>query len=230
MKKPSLLLLHGAIGAKTQFAPWIPLLEPYFNCYTLDFEGHGENTSFNPFSIPAFTAQTLQYIQTHITEPVSIFGYSMGGYVGLYLAQQYPDAVHKLFTFATKLAWSNETAEKEIKMLNPEMIIQKVPKFAQELQKRHTGTGWLNVLQKTADLMRELGKYPLITENTVKTIAIPVQMGVGDKDNMVSIQETLAICKAIQGSNFCVLPDTLHPVEKISTDMIIPLMKKFFLD
>lgn len=226
MNKPSLLLLHGAIGAETQFRPWLPLLEPYFNCHTLDFEGHGTNTVNAPFSIPAFADQTVQYIE-NLPKPVHVFGYSMGGYVGLYIARQYPKKIDKLFTFATKLAWNKETAEKEVKMLNPETILQKVPKFAQELEKRHIGTYWQEVLQKTALMMVELAKNPLITEENVKSIGIPVQMGVGDKDTMVSIQETVTICKNITNANFCVLPDTPHPIEKIDTELLIPLIKRF---
>ncbi len=229
MKKPSLLLLHGAIGAKIQFEPWLPLLEPYFTCHTLDFEGHGENSNTIPFSIPVFAEQTLQYIEQNSLNPVYVFGYSMGGYVGLYIAQNYQNKIDKLFTFATKLAWSIETAEKEIRMLNPETILQKVPKFAQELEKRHTGIGWQQVLQKTAEMMLDLGKSPLITENSVKSINIPVQMGVGDKDNMVSFEETLSICKNISDANFCVLPDTLHPIEKIDKELLIPQIQKFFV-
>jgi len=228
MKKPSLLLLHGAIGAKTQFNLWLPLLEPHFNCYTLNFVGHGEDTNNSEFSIPVFAEQTLNYIQNHISEPVYVFGYSMGGYVGLYIAQHYPQCISKLFTFATKLAWSIETAQKEIKMLNPETIQQKVPKFAHELELRHTGIGWKTVLEKTSGLMMELGKNPLISTDTVKNIIIPVQMGVGDKDVMVSIEETHSICKNIPHSNFCVLPNTLHPIEKIDTKTIIPLITTFF--
>lgn len=229
MKKPSLLLLHGAIGAKTQFEPWLPLLEPYFTCHTLDFEGHGKNSNNAPFSISVFAKQTLQYIEKNYLNPVYVFGYSMGGYVGLYVAQNYQNKIDKLFTFATKLAWDIATAEREIKMLNPEIILQKVPKFAQELEKRHTGIGWQQVLQKTAEMMLDLGKSPLITENSVKSINVPVQMGVGDKDSMVSIQETLTVCRNITGAHFCVLPDTLHPIEKIDTELLVAQIKKFFV-
>lgn len=228
MKKPSLLLLHGAIGASVQFEPWLPLLKPYFECHTLDFQGHGKNNSPVPFSIPVFAEQTLNYIHNHIFEPANVFGYSMGGYVGLYIAQTYPNPINKLFTFATKLAWDIKTAEKEVKMLNPETILQKVPKFAQELEKRHTGIGWKEVLQKTAVMMMDLGKNPLVTQKTVKSIAIPVQMGLGDKDNMVSIEETLTICRTIPNANFCVLPNTPHPIEKINTELLVPLIKAFF--
>lgn len=228
MKKPCLLLLHGAIGAKTQFEPWLPLLEPYFTCHTLNFEGHGDNHNDTIFSIPSFATQTIKYIDKHIDKPVYVFGYSMGGYVGLYIAQHYPDKIDKLFTLATKLAWDIETAEKEVKMLDADKILQKVPKFAEELQKRHTGLGWIKVLEKTADLMIELGKNPLISADSVKKIDIPVQMGVGDKDNMVSIRETLDICGSIKNSNFYVLPNTSHPVEKIDIEILLPLLRVFF--
>ena len=72
------------------------------------------------------------YIQT-----IDIFGYSMGGYVALWLARFYPDRVGKIFTLGTKLKWNDEEAEKEIKMLNPEKVELKVPAFAQQLAERH---------------------------------------------------------------------------------------------
>ncbi|MCS7076341.1 MAG: alpha/beta fold hydrolase [Bacteroidia bacterium] len=226
--KPNLLLLHGAIGSKTQFEPWIPVLNPYYNCYILDFEGHGQNNTNSEFSIQRFATQVIQYIKAEITQPVNVFGYSMGGYVGLYIAQHYHGIIDKLFTFATKLDWNAETAQKEVKMLNPAIIRQKVPKFADELQKRHEGIGWENVLFKTAEMMLKLGQSPLVTVQTVKSIDIPVQMGVGDKDTMVSIEESISICRNIAKSSFCVLPNTLHPIEKIDIHFLLPLIRKFF--
>ena len=38
--KRDILFLHGAIGSKEQFDPIIPLFTD-FNCYTLNFSGHG---------------------------------------------------------------------------------------------------------------------------------------------------------------------------------------------
>src|SRR5438874_2630061 len=38
----TLLLLHGALGAQSQFAPLRELLRENFDVHALDFEGHGE--------------------------------------------------------------------------------------------------------------------------------------------------------------------------------------------
>ena len=54
----------------------------------------------------------------------------MGGYVALQLANKHPKYVQKIITLGTKFAWDKETAAKEVKMLNPEKIEEKIPAFA----------------------------------------------------------------------------------------------------
>jgi NDP-sugar pyrophosphorylase family protein len=51
MSKDSLLLLHGALGASSQFAPLTPLLEDRFEVHTARFRRHG--TSPTPMTVPS---------------------------------------------------------------------------------------------------------------------------------------------------------------------------------
>src|SRR3712207_9473087 len=82
MTRPTLLLLHGAIGASDQFAPLLPLLNPAFDLHALDFEGHGASPlQGHPFTIERFAANVLDYLEQHRIERTHVFGYSMGGYV-----------------------------------------------------------------------------------------------------------------------------------------------------
>ncbi len=81
----------------------------------------------------------------------------MGGYVGLNLAKEYPELVGRIVTLGTKFAWTKEVAEKEIKMLNPEKIAEKIPAFADRLKSIHTNNNWKEVVRKTARMMYGLG-------------------------------------------------------------------------
>ncbi|MBC5775704.1 alpha/beta hydrolase [Pontibacter sp. KCTC 32443] len=212
----NLLLLHGALGAASTLAPLKKALAGEYNVYTLDFSGHGGlELPEQGYSIALFAQNVLEYMQEHQLEHVHIFGYSMGGYVALYLAQQHPDRVKSIFTLATKFAWSEETAAKEVKLLNPEKIKEKVPKFATILAERHTPQNWEQVMYKTADMMQQLGKQPSLTPEVLSYIQQPVQVAVGDRDNMVTLEETIQAYRNLPNASLLILPATHHPLETI---------------
>lgn len=229
MAKRPLLLLHGALGAVSQFESWIPVLEKHYEVHTLDFEGHGSQAfPEGPFRIEAFSENLRSYIESYGLGPVDIFGYSMGGYVALYLARQKPELINRVFTFATKLDWKPETSAKEVKMLDPDTIQNKVPHFAKMLEARHHGNEWRGHLERTAEMMIDLGNSPRLNQEDFEQIETPVRMGLGDRDRMVSLDETYRTYRALANSEFVVLPGTPHPIEKIRLARLLPFIVDFF--
>src|SRR5690349_14038039 len=108
------LLLHGALGSKTQLDPLKTLLAADGRIvHTLNFSGHSGEPFAAHFGIEAFANDILNYIKAHRLEKVDIFGYSMGGYAALWLAHQHPGYVGKVVTLGTKYDWSRASAEKE---------------------------------------------------------------------------------------------------------------------
>lgn len=229
MKK--ILLLHGALGAKSQFEPWLPILNDHFEVYRMNFEGHGTHPGADrPFRIEYFADNLEEFIHDKKVEGIDVFGYSMGGYVAMYLAARKPDLLGKIFTFASKLDWNPETSAKEVKMLNPDKIEEKVPKFAQALAQRHSGTNWKGVLHKTAEMMLELGNHPALKSDDFGKLTQPVRMGIGDHDNMVSLEETIEAYRKLPNGQLFVMPDTPHPIEKIDKYRICESVVRFFKD
>ncbi|MEO0403965.1 MAG: alpha/beta hydrolase, partial [Bacteroidota bacterium] len=118
----NVLLLHGALGSKEQLEGIAKELSGKFKVHSINFGGHGGYATDHPFSIDFFTDEVFQYLEKYKLEQVSIFGYSMGGYVALNLASKQPKKVERIVTYGTKFNWSTETSAKEVKMLNPHMI------------------------------------------------------------------------------------------------------------
>jgi esterase/lipase len=223
-----LLLLHGALGSKEQFSELESLLQDHFLTDTFSFSGHGRAASLHhAFTIQNCAHETLEWLNTKQRKTTDIFGYSMGGYVALWLARFYPQRVGKIFTLGTKLEWNAAIAEKEAKLLNAEKISDKVPAFAKELEDRHGEHEWRSVLHKTAHLMHDLGKYHL-TDEDFRKVQSEVLLGLGDSDNMVSKDETLHVQKLLKNSSFIELKNTLHPLEKVSKPLLAEEIKQFF--
>jgi pimeloyl-ACP methyl ester carboxylesterase len=223
-----LLLLHGATGSSQQFEQVAALLNNSFEIHTLDFSGHGgKPIPDEPFSIELFAKDVLRWMQQNKIATIDIFGYSMGGYVALYLAKNHPEKVGKVFTLATKFNWNPEGAAKEAAMLNPEKIVEKVPVFAKALEQKH-GENWKTVLIKTAEMMINLGNSPALPLTSLTEIQHPILISVGDKDNMVTLEETIAAYRSIKNGQLLVLPQTQHPFERVNPKRIAAKISRYF--
>ena len=222
-------MLHGAIGSSVQLEPLAELLNDTFKVNLLNFSGHGGKPVNNEkFSIEMFAEDVLYFIDKGRLEGINIYGYSMGGYVALYIARHYPGKINKIFTTATKFNWNEDTSLKESKLLNPEIISEKIPKFAEQLSERHSPEDWRIVLNKTAEMMIGLGKNNLLKDEDFLQIENEILLSVGDRDNMVSIEETVDVYRKLKKGSLLILPDTHHPIEKINVYRLANEVKLFF--
>lgn len=216
-----LLLLHGAIGSANQFEQLVPLLEKTYKVTAIHFSGHGGTPIPSAdFSIALFAKDVLHWLDSNNIKTIDIVGYSMGGYVALYLAKHHPDRVGKIFTLATKFNWTPEGATKEATMLNPDKISEKVPAFAKKLEHIHGADNWKLVLTKTAAMMLALGASPALNLTDLSEVNHTVLLSVGDKDMMVSLEETIAMYRCLKNAQLLVLPNTQHAFEKVNMNML----------
>jgi len=229
MSKQKLLVLHGALGSQAQLKPLKNALEDSFEVHTLNFTGHGgRNFGEADFSIDQFTKDVLDYLDEKDVDKINVFGYSMGGYVALNLAEKFPDRVAKIFTLATKFAWSIESASKEVKMLNPNLMEEKVPAFAAILKERHAPLDWKLHLNKTAEMMLALGNGLGLSTEDFGTISNEVLITVGSKDRMVSQEESEIVANVLPNGDFEVLEGFKHPIEQVDLKVLSEKIKSFF--
>ncbi|MEO8150188.1 MAG: alpha/beta fold hydrolase [Bacteroidia bacterium] len=225
-----LLLLHGAIGSQQQFDELRNHLQNDFEIHTLNFSGHGGNPlPDEPFSIGVFASDVLNYLEKNDIELMDIFGYSMGGYVALYLAKYFPFRVGKIFTLATKFNWNEESASKESKMLDANVILEKLPAFANELAQRHQPADWKIVLGKTAAMMLGMGSKIVLSDSDLQCIDHTILLSVGDKDKMVTEDETYHAHQNLKNSTLFVFNDTQHPIERVDAKVLAKKIKAFLV-
>lgn len=229
----SLLLLHGAIGAADQLQPLKQHLSSSYEVHTLNFYGHGgpaaaeANENEKVFSIEGFAMQAASFLAGSGINEVNIFGYSMGGYVAMYMARHLNVNIKKIITLGTKFHWDEAVAEKECKMLRPEVIEQKLPAFAQSLAQRHGTTEWKTVLNKTAEMLQQMGKRNPLQPDDYTRIALPSLIMLGDRDKMVGRDETIATFQSLPNAQLAILPGTPHPLEQADCSMVAWHIQRF---
>jgi pimeloyl-ACP methyl ester carboxylesterase len=223
-----LLLLHGAIGSSSQFLALEHELKNDFKVYSLDFSGHGGSPlPVSPFSIELFAGNVLDFMNDLLLDHLPVFGYSMGGYVGMYLAKNFPERISSVIILATKFRWDESIAQKEVQMLNPERVAEKIPAFAETLQLRHAPTDWKEVLRKTAEMITGLGLDNPLKPADFTTINKPALVLLGDRDKMVGLDETLEVYKSLPDARLGILPGTPHQVEQVDVELLACMIRRF---
>lgn len=222
-----ILLLHGAIGAKDQLRSLADRLSKKYKIHTLDFNGHGENTTSTYFSIEGFAEDVRYYMEQNNISQAVFFGYSMGGYVAMWLGSYYPKITSRIITLATKFHWDETIAEKETKLLDADTIEEKVPAFAEQLRQRHGTDHWKSLLEKTKSLLQQLGNKNALELSAYADISIPCLLLLGDNDKMVTAAETIAVQYALPNAQYRSLPNTVHQIEQVDIEMLAGIIEGF---
>lgn len=213
-----IILLHGALGASSQMEPLKNLLINQYEVYAFDLPGHGKSVVDKPFSMDLFADVLQEFIDFNNIKSPDIFGFSMGGYVAYSHALKFPGITNKIISLGTKLKWTPEEAVKEIKMINPSKIEEKVPKFANYLSSLHIN--WKENMLKTAALMSDLGNGEALSERDFQSISNETFFGIGELDEMVTREETIRFSQAVKKSTFFELKETKHPIQQVDPDLL----------
>src|SRR5436305_671837 len=110
---PPLLLVHGFGGAAWNFAELAPLL-PGRRLIVPDLPGHGGSSPLPATSLAGFA----DVLASLLDGPVDALGHSMGGVVGLRLAERHPQLVRRLvLAAAAGISSSTRLAEMSIALV-----------------------------------------------------------------------------------------------------------------
>ena len=228
----TVLVSHGALGSAEQMQPIVEAIRAFgdgrIRVEVLEFPGHGRTPLVNDgaFRLSHFVDVMAERVNALGGVPPVLFGYSMGGYVGLSLEARSPNTFSGIVTLGTKFEWSTAGADREAARLDPVVLEQKVPKFAAALAARHEHAGgWETVVVRTAALLRENGNAPLLTVEALERVAIPVCLAVGTKDDTVSVLEAQAAADVMLRARCEALEDIGHPIERVPVQRIVDLLR-----
>ncbi len=226
-----LILLHGALGAAADLLPLADMLRVDFDVHTPDFPGHGAAHLYNrPFDLWHFSEEVMQYMNLSDINRAAIFGFSMGGCVGMLAAAALQDRIAAVATLGTKYIWDEQIAESEIQNLNAEEIEAEKPAFAQSLSEMHGEASWKQIVHRTRAMISGLGVAPPfpVPEADLLDIKQPCLIMLGDRDKMVSLEEAKYIQQTLPDARLAVLPGTPHAIKRVNVEMLAFHLRRFF--
>lgn len=227
VKMENIILLHGALGAASSMYSLSRTLDKAAIVHVLDFSGHGESPwPEENLSLDLFENDVLTFMDARDIESAHFFGYSLGGYVALRLAQHHARRVKSVITLATKFDWTEAICKRESAMLDLNLLEEKAPRFVKSLAKIHQKNDWKAVVAATQVFLSDMHLYRLNAADFA-AITTPICLMVGDCDKMVSIPETIEAWHKLPTAELAVLPGSNHPLEQVNEDLLRILIGKF---
>jgi pimeloyl-ACP methyl ester carboxylesterase len=227
--RPVLLLLPGLLGSIS--SQWRAFVEPLgrdFHVVLADLRGHGRSENKQHLLEPdRMVLDLIGLLDDLDAALIHVAGYSLGGYLGLMLALRQPRRVATLLMHATKFYWNKETLAAMRRQLDPDMIAQNAPSFADRLTREH-GSRWRQLARQAGDLVSTTAQDGL-TEGMAARAQIPVLVSVGDRDELVSLAEAARLARIIPEGQLLVLPGVQHAFHTVSLVPLLPVMQQFHM-
>lgn len=215
-----IVLLHGALGCAKHWQSVANELSQFARVYTPDFPGHGNAQNNQVSDLDGLSDFLADYLnEINVLNPV-VIGYSMGGYVALHAAIHNKIKPKAIVTIATKMQWNNEIAQEEASKLNWTVL----ESIKEKLHVEH-GNHLDTLLPMTANILKSIGHNPIQNEN-IAELNMPLFMLRGDKDKMVTLEETQTTVNASNHAKMVLLEGQGHALERMDSVYLTQTLKQ----
>ena len=214
-----LILFHGGFGSIHDFQQVIPELAKHFRVIALDSPGHGRSEQADTLSFDLMTDYFSNMIDQFNLDSVYIIGYSDGGITGLLLAAKRPDKVKKIIASGvnSRMDGINSEVLGYLKLINPTFIETYQKEWLADYKSKSPEKDkWEKYI---TDMTRMYSENVLIPEQTLSSIKAEVLFVFGDRD-VIKLEHGIELYRTIDGSRFCVLPNTPHEVFSENPELI----------
>jgi pimeloyl-ACP methyl ester carboxylesterase len=165
------------------FGPLVPALAETRQVITVEMQGHGRTADVDrPLTYEQLAEDVAALVQYLGIEEVDVFGYSMGGNIGLQLAMRHPDLVRKLVAVSANYRSDGYYPEllELIQTITPEVFAGS-PIEEAYFRNAPNPDNWPTLIAKLKQLDAQEFAWP---EEELRAIAAPTLLVMADSDAM----------------------------------------------
>ena len=163
--------------------------------------------------MPALAADFIEWMDGRGIERAWIAGYSVGGYIALYMARHFPERVEGVMALASKAVLDAPTIAHWSYLASVGRL--EGSERARQLEKTHAPSDWRDVARLNQRFFEAIGTAPPLGANALGEIACPVMLVNGDRDQLVPWDETVALAKLIPRSKLVKFYGLAHPMRLV---------------
>jgi pimeloyl-ACP methyl ester carboxylesterase len=217
-----LVLLHGAFGLATVF----PTLAKGRQVIAVELQGHGHTADIDrPLTYEQMADDTAALLKHLKIEQADVFGYSMGGTVGLALAIRHPKLVRKLAINGSHAGRMQDAYEPEAFVqfkglpadFAPAILKGPYDKVAPDPKQ------WPTLVAKITRMGLEFKGF---AREDLKSIKAHVLVTLGDRDG-VRPEHAVEMFRLIPNAELAVFPDADHFLLWQSPEKMLPTIAAF---
>lgn len=221
---PNLIILHGSRGTHKEMLPFAEAMTKVSVPRAFDLLGHGGRQIPERFTIRDMAFDILQQMDHQAIETAYLFGYSIGGYIALYLARHAPERILGVCTLATKFVFDQQT----VKLFTHLSSVERIRIHRQALMDElHPGQDWSRLVNGLAQLYRNLGQTPELTESDLCNITIPSLIISAHEDQLVPWVESLQLAYLIPKGQGFTFAGQAHPFSIIPVPFLASTISKW---
>jgi pimeloyl-ACP methyl ester carboxylesterase len=225
---PPVLLLPGLLG--TIESDWQRFIQPIADMgYTViaaDLPGHGQSEMTKSLTMRVIVEEIERLLTGIHSDPPVILGYSTGGYAGLSFALRHPGRTLGLWMHGTKFYWSGEEAENLATEMDRAWLEENNAERLADLRQRH-GEERLDAILPWANKIISGMPDSGLTEMELEDLELPVMISVGDRDELVPVNEAVDLYRAMRRAQLTVFADTYHPLPSLRDHVFLPAFRDF---
>ena len=183
--KKILVLLHGFMENSTIWSDMENHFSKDFTLVKIDLPGHGKSEIYHSIHSMEMIAEKVKEVVNNINaNKINILGHSMGGYVSLAFAENFPELVESLtLFFSTTLADDEE--KKQIRRRSIAVIDENFETFVNASIPNLFSNNEKDILEGKIELAKKIAK------STNKEGVKAAQLGMAERPNRTEILETL---------------------------------------
>jgi len=226
-----LLLIHGGLGSIQDFKNNITDLSKHFNVIAVDSRDYGRsNNPSNTLSYEQMAVDMNNLLTSLGIDKAHVFGFSDGGVIGLYLAAKFPNKVMKVATSgANYLVEGLKSTDFAHFKMTEERV--KSDKFWHKFRARYQALS--STPEHFDEHVQKIRKMwlsdPYIPKEEFIRISAPVFLLYGDRDS-IRLEHGLEMFRLLnpKTTQLTILPNANHLVYSNQSDLVNPLLIKFF--
>jgi pimeloyl-ACP methyl ester carboxylesterase len=235
---PPVVLIHGGLGSGAMWAPMLEPLTAALRVVVPDTRGHGRSTDVGAGLSYARVADDVAALiaALELADPV-VGGWSDGGQVALELGVRHPGTAAALIVGAAYPDFAGSGLRDAHRALLgaddrgvPDLgrLDAQLGDHAAMIRSLHAGGDeqWRRLVEHTAPMWLE---YAGLTTEQVQTIDVPVLVLAGDRDELVPLDLSVALHRALPDAELAVCPRAGHsgPMTPGRTEAFAALIADF---
>ncbi|MDJ0753326.1 MAG: alpha/beta hydrolase [Ardenticatenaceae bacterium] len=222
-----LVLMNGIMGSmQSHWRQFVDPLTADYTVLTFDYRGHGRSEHSGSRLVLEDLVNDFVGLLDHLRlESVFVSGYSIGGYIALQTAMQFPRRIKTLHMHSTKPTWSQDSLDRVRPQLDPDLLSRNAPNYATHLAQEHGASRWRALARESFDLIAYISENRL-PDQYLGQVKIPVLVSVGDRDEVVSIPDAARLVFRLPNAGLLVLPQTRRPLPTVELIPLLPMMQR----